>query len=87
MAKSLFNVLSMDERIIVYSSEEDQCFYTWNQADTMQRWQAAEVYHSTTTKTLPGQWEECGILTKSGHGPKNYKEARELAIAWHTDSL
>lgn len=75
MARSLFEVLSFDERIIVYSSEEDRQFYTWNQADTFQCW----------SECADG-WEETGILCKSGYGPKNYKEARERAIEWHIDS-
>ena len=32
----LFDVLSMDERIIVYSSLEDGVIYTWNNSDTFQ---------------------------------------------------
>lgn len=82
MSNSLFQVLSMDERIIVYSSEEDQCFYTWNQADTLQRWQVKNEDYVWELNN-GDVWEECGILTKSGYGPKNYKEAREAAIAWH----
>ena len=88
MSYSLFDVLSMDERIIVYSSEEDQCFYTWNQADTLQRWQEASTYEASHLNKggEAGQWEECGVMTKSGHGPKDYKEAREAAVAWHVDA-
>lgn len=35
----LFDVLSMGERVIVFSSVEDRCFYTWNQSATLQCWE------------------------------------------------
>jgi hypothetical protein len=77
----LFELLSNDERIIVLSCLDDRCIYTWNQSDTLQLW-----YES---HKLPGQglWVEECILTQSGYGPKTYKEARQVALAWHTGSL
>jgi hypothetical protein len=88
MYGDLFDILSNDERIIVYSSKEDSVIITWNQSDTLQGWEykyhpgdASNDYHDYYT------WEEVGILTQSGHGPKNYEQARKVAIAWNTGSL
>jgi hypothetical protein len=71
-SQSLFEVLSKDERIIVYSSEEDGCFYTWNQSLTLQCWGEAGQ----------GEWTELDIRTLSDV-PKSYNEARQKAIAWY----
>jgi len=81
---TLFDVLAKDQRIIVYSSEEDQCFFTWNQSDTIQRW---SLYNRAYDEDGPDEFEETGILTQSGYGPKTYDQARKVAIAWYTDSL
>ena len=79
----LFDVLSMDERVIVYSSLEDGVIYTWNNTDTFQCWARMSKSNSDGTDN----WQEGGILTQSGYGPKTYEQAREVAIAWHTGSL
>lgn len=71
-SQSLFEVLSKDERIIVYSSEEDGCFFTWNQSITLQCWGEAGR----------GAWDELSIHNLSDT-PKDYSEARQKAIAWH----
>lgn len=68
---SLFEVLSMDERIIVYSSEEDRIFYTWNQSLTLQCW----------AQDAKG-WREINVRTLS-QPPANYGEARQAAMNWH----
>lgn len=69
----LFEVLSMDERIIVFSTEEDRCLYTWNQSATLQCWE--------DTRHL-GHWEECGLQSLSVE-PHNYQEARDAAKRWY----
>jgi hypothetical protein len=83
-------ILSNDERRIVFSSKEDRSIFTWNQSDTMQWWRP--VIRSSQSDYPNGRfdendWEEVGILTKSGHGPKTYDQARELAMAWFMNSL
>ena len=78
-AMDLFELLSMDQRVIVYSPEEDRALYTWNHSDTLQCW-----YESSKK---PGHWVEECVLTQSGYGPKTYDKAREVAIAWHTGTL
>ena len=73
--RSLFDVLSMDERIIVLailSSEEDKLLITWNQSDTFQAW----------NQDQDGSWVENAILTHSGYGPKSFAQARKVAIDW-----
>ena len=53
---TLFEVLSKNQRVLVWSSEEDQVIITWNQSDTLQMWQY----------WLDGNWEEINIRTLSG---------------------
>lgn len=77
----LFEVLSKDERIIVFSSEEDSCFYTWNQSATLQCWELARLYGEEGSRA--GEWEETGIRTLSMDEPKNYQEARDAAKRWY----
>lgn len=81
---NLYQILSMDERILVYSSEEDQCFYTWNGSATLQRWNA-RVNKYMFDYPSPGEWEEADIRTIS-YETMDYHMAREKAIAWHTGS-
>ena len=71
--RDLFDVLSMDERQIVYSSVEEKCIYTWNQSATLQCWQQLK----------PNHWEEVAIQTLS-HSPASFEEARKAAIRWAT---
>lgn len=74
---TLFDVLSFDERIIVYSSEEDRVIYTWNQSLTLQCW--------TDLTTGPaGEWRELDHARTLSEKPASYDEARQAAIAWHT---
>ena len=84
MEGDLFDILSMDERIIVLSCVDERCFYTWNQADTLQCFEEFTDHQYGEDHALTC-YRECGILTKSGYGPKNYKQAREQALAWHNE--
>jgi hypothetical protein len=77
----IFEILSMDERVIVYSSLEDRSLITWNQSATLQWWRP--VVRLESYKFDPNDWEEVAILTLS-HSPRNFKEAREAAIRWQT---
>jgi hypothetical protein len=82
----IIDLLANDERIIVYSSKEDRSIVTWNQTDTLQWWRPV-VRIEDPESYKQDNWEEVGILTQSGYGPKSYKQARKVAIAWLTDSL
>jgi len=79
---SFFDVLSFDERIIVYSVVEEMLIYTWNQSDTIQCWK--KVRDPWIDRDA---WEEDGILTQSGYGPRDYDEARVVAMNWHCGAL
>jgi hypothetical protein len=80
IAEDLFMVLSMDEMIIVFSSEEDKYFYTWNQSATLQCW--TEKTNALLGVPSTGQWEETGIQTLSDE-PLNFEEARKAARNWY----
>lgn len=66
----LFDILSMDERIIVYSSVEDRSLVTWNQSVTLQCWRQCDS----------NNWEEVDIRTSDK--PLDYHKARQMAIDW-----
>ena len=75
--RSLFDLLSMDERIIVLSSEEDKLLITWNQSATFQAWNLMD----------DGSWVENAILTMSGNEPKTYERARNVACDWNLGNI
>lgn len=86
----IMRILSHDERQIVLTSVEDRSIITWNQSDTLQWWRPiVRVDYSDYPKGRfdDNDWEEVAILTQSGYGPKNYEQARKVAIAWMTNSL
>lgn len=86
----ILSILSHDERQIVFTSAEERSIITWNQSDTLQWWRpVVRMNDSDYPKGEfdPNDWEEVSILTQSGYGPKNYEEARTVAIAWMTNSL
>lgn len=76
----IFEILSKDERLIAYSSEEDRTLITWNQSLTLQWW--TPVVKDGRIPD-PNDWEEVSVRTLSDE-PKNYKAAREAAIRWYT---
>lgn len=85
MTQNLFELLSTDERIIVYSSQEDGVIYTWNQDKTLMCWAAAGSLH--VFRAMPAdQWQDIGVLKQEEPALLTYKQARDRAIAWHTDS-
>jgi hypothetical protein len=77
----LFEVLSNDERIIVFSSEEDSCFYTWNQSATLQCWQPKTKAMGPLLMDTGG-WEVSGVKTLEDE-PRNFEEARKAARNWY----
>lgn len=82
----IISILSLDERIIVLTSPEDRSVYTWNQSDTFQCWRPVVRVNESdypNGQFDPNDWEEVAIMTKSGHGPKSYADARDVALAWH----
>ena len=86
----ILTLLSHDERRIVLTSSEDRSVITWNQSDTFQWWRpVVRMNESDYPKGRfdSNDWEEVSILTQSGYGPKTYEDARQVAIAWLTNSL
>ena len=84
----LFDILSMDQRVIVFSSLEDRTLITWNHEDTLQWWrpivrQAMIESQDEYEKFNPNDFEEVSILTQSGNGPKTFDQARKVAIDWY----
>ena len=80
----LFDILA-NERIIVFADKAEASIFTWNGADTMQCWRPIVRYGMDYVKGKfdPFDFEEVGILTQSGYGPKTYDEARKVAVHWH----
>ena len=69
---TLFEVLSMDERVIVYSDVGNNVIYTWNRSITLQAW-----------INNKDNWEVCDVTTLS-EKPYTYERARVAAIGWST---
>jgi hypothetical protein len=70
---TLFEILSHNERIIVWSETVDQFIFTWNQSLTLQCWR----YWPSAV----GGWSEVDIRTLSDK-PKTLDAARISAIQW-----
>ena len=86
----IITLLSHDERRIVLTSAEDRSIITWNQSDTFQWWRPVVRVNEAdypSGRFDSNDWEEVSILTQSGYGPKTYEDARQVAIAWLTNSL
>jgi len=73
---NLFDVLSMGERIIVFSAVDADIIITWNQSATLQAWLVSNT----------GHFEEMSIRT-CGREPRNFNEARDAAIRWHASGI
>jgi hypothetical protein len=69
---NLFDVLSNDERVIVYSDVGARQVYTWNRSLTLQVW------------NVRSSLQECDVRTLS-NVPANYEAARSAAIRWSQD--
>ncbi len=75
---TLFEILSKNERVIVWSNEETGTIYTWNQYVTLQAFVPICNMH--------GEFEEVSIRTLS-HDPQNFRAAREAAKRWDVDGV
>lgn len=69
---NLFDILSHNERVIVYSDKEDKHIYTWNKSLTLQCWEDKGS----------GIWEEKEVRTLSNR-PANFNHAVAAAVVWH----
>jgi hypothetical protein len=70
---NLFQVLSMNERVVVWSSQEDNTIITWNQDKTLLLWEECR----------PGEWSEIGIMSLMY--PASFAQARRFAKEWMVD--
>lgn len=80
----LFDILSSDERVIVYSDVGARVIYTWNRSLTLQAWlQNPPLAWSSGnfTDADKDNWTEVEVQTLSVE-PKTYEKARKAAIAW-----
>ena len=66
---NLFDVLSNDQRVIVYSDVSSRIIYTWNRSLTLQAWQVRSVIEEVDIQTLSTQ-------------PINIEAARKAAMKW-----
>jgi hypothetical protein len=66
---NLFDVLSNDERVIVYSDAGSRIIYTWNRSLTLQAWQVRSTIEEVNVQTLSTE-------------PINIEAARAAAIKW-----
>jgi hypothetical protein len=71
---NMFDVLSNNERVIVHSDKSTFQVYTWNRSCTLQCWDVDENWHEIDVQTLSTP-------------PKNFEEARLVAIAWYNSSV
>lgn len=72
--KTLFEILSFDERILVLSSQEDEVIFTWNQSLTLQCWSSIGR----------GLFEERNLRTLMEE-PAGFAEAKASAQRWYLD--
>jgi hypothetical protein len=70
----LFDILSRDERVIVYSVEQDRQVYTWNRSLTLQVWNVG----------FDGSFQEVAIRTLSVD-PVTYAQAHVQAEKFYYD--
>ena len=80
----LFDILSNDERVIVYSDVGAGVIYTWNRSITLQAWLKNPPLGWNTgnfTDADKDNWTEVEVQTLSNE-PKTYEKAREAAIKW-----
>jgi hypothetical protein len=79
---NLFDILSSDQRVIVYSDASNQVIFTWNKSLMLQAWSKALPSKAFDTwRTSEDSWTEIEAQTLSTK-PKTYEKAREAAIAW-----
>jgi hypothetical protein len=76
---TLFDILSMDERVIVLSDAGEHIIFTWNKSLTLQAW--GLVFDRIRGSYVDDCWEELECHTLSTE-PKTYESARKAAIEW-----
>jgi hypothetical protein len=74
---NLFEILSNDAFIIVYSSEDENMIITWNKSCTLQSWGQCKRAKSGSDD----EWFEINARVLN-EAPKGYKKARKRALAW-----
>jgi hypothetical protein len=76
----LFDILSRDGRVIVFSSREHHQIYTWNKSRTLQLW---GLYDRGEGDYELDDWNELDarVLPDS---LQDYTEARLAAQEWHS---
>ena len=80
----LFDILSSDERVIVYSDVGARVIYTWNRSLTLQAWlnpPPCVWKGGNFSDADKDNWVEVEVQTLSVE-PKTYEKARKAAIAW-----
>ena len=80
---TLFEILSDNDRILVWADENGKVIYTWNQAHTLQAWYQSPG-RSLATGTALDSWEEVDLRTLS-FLPENASEARRCARIWDAE--
>lgn len=73
---NIFQVLSFDQRVIVYSSEEDSIIITWNKSATF------SIFSFDPRREC---FEETDVKTYGGDKPLSFDDARTFALNWATE--
>lgn len=74
---TLFEILSDDQRVLVYSDALTYTLYTWNKSLTLQAWRQ----HRMDFLSNKDRWEEVDVQTLSNQ-PEGFGDARSAAINW-----
>lgn len=82
MSQSIFQVLSMDQRVIVYSSEADKIIITWNHSQTFSLFHAVRSPNAAFGEC---SFEEHDVKTYGGKKELTFSEARTFALNWATE--
>jgi hypothetical protein len=80
-SQTLFDILSNNERIIVWSAEGQ--LYTWNQSKTLQCWDP--IVDQDTPEGALFQEVDCKSLDEDP--PHTFEQAKQRAINWHLNLL
>lgn len=80
---NLFDILSNDERVIVYSDKSEGIIITWNRSLTLQCWRRPWD-HSCGGRDTEDVWNEVEAQTLSEE-PGGYRSARKAAKAWYAN--
>lgn len=79
---NLFDILSMDERVLVHSDVGERTIITWNRSLTLQLWtKVIDPYQLSGYEDTEDNWREVNVQVLSEE-PDNYEAARQAAIRW-----